>query len=637
MPLGLPDMHRFRSQLMDDLRHTPPTNQNYPALRQLYGEVNEYFWGLGRKYPEAFDALGTVNHWYDTEVHRLMGDAPFSFANITNPLTRERLHTPDEVARAYFGAGPGVSQGTATQADNAQRFIRYIDDLDSVIASVHLNRESFYLSPRGMEPTINQPATLLDAAAARNAKDSLFDAVRAQFYDAATDDAGKYVPGGAAKWLKQHAALIDANKELKAIFQTPRNQANALHDVQAKAQGLLALPEAYVRGIRETLKTTQAEGGEAVFQARLAARQKVQDARLAAEQAQVPVEQGIAREGETLADVRQRLADKMRDQRRQEQLARFNAQDVTTRTTEEMTQAQRTEKQTKSDIAATKRGERRSLIDEHTAQTEKIEYATESLRRSEELQTQVLQEYSRMFGNRNAAEHALLEDTFQRVLGTTPEDIVAQIEAMNPSDRNFAYAQWFKKPQMGEPEKVALLQAMWRNFLGPDAIPDPAKAATFIKDTFRQKLLKTYYPAYYDNITRAQRAFEAWDTLAKNAPTVFTRQHIGVHAGITGTGFALAKILGFGWDTAAALGFSTELSLQGIQRALYMRRIGALNQIYLNPSDTAMIASTLRLRGTPIMANQTAWSVLTHAGIIGRESGEGQEETANSEPQGTTQ
>lgn len=622
VPLGLPDMQRFRSQLMDDLRHTPPTSQNYPALKQLYGEVNEYFWGLGRKYPEAFDEFSTVNHWFDTEVHRLMGDAPFSFANITNPLTRERLHTPDEVTRAYFGPGPGVAQGTAAQADNAQRFTRYIDDLNSVIASVHLNRDSFYLSPRGMEPTVNQPATLLDAAAARNAKERLFDAVRAQFYDAATDDVGKYVPENAAKWLKSHAALIDGNDELKALFQTPRNQANALRDVQAKAQGALALPEAYVQGIRETLRTTQAEGGEAIFQARLAARQKVSEARLTAEQAQVPIEQGIAREGETLAQVRERLADKLHDQRRQEQLARFGAQDVTARTTGEMTQAKLTEEQARGNIAATRRGERISLLDERAAQTTNEQQAAESLQRSKELQTQVLQEYNQMFGSRNAAEHALLEDTFKRTMGTTPEDIIAQIETMNPQDRNFAYAQWFRKPQMGELEKNALLQARWRQFLGPDGIiKDPGEAARFWEGKDNAAWLQRYYPDYFNNIKVVGRAMETWDNLAQNQPKAFTQQHIGVHVGITGTGFALAKILGFGWDVAAALGFGAELGLQGMSRALYLRKIAALNQ-FIDPRDAALIRNALRPRGTPQVTRQAAWSVLTHAGVPGRESEE---------------
>jgi hypothetical protein len=623
VPLGLPDMQRFRSQLMDNLRHTSPTSQYYLPLKQLYGEVNEYFWGLGKKYPEAFDALSIVNPWYDTEVHRIMGDAPFAFANITNPLTRERLHTPDEVTRAYFGAGPGVASGTPAQAQNVQRFVRYIDDLDSIIASTHLNRESFYLSPTGYQPTVNQPATLLDAAAARNAKDRLFDAVRVQFYDAATDDAGKYVPAGAAKWLEQHAALIDSNASLKAVFQTPRNQANALRDVRAKAQGALALPEAYVQGIRDALKTAQAEGGEAVFQARQAARQKTNEARLTAEQAEVPVEQGIARERETLADVRQRLADRTREQRRQEQLARFNREDVASRTTGEMTRAQLAEEQVRSDIARAKRSERRSLADERTDQTERERQATEALQRSKDIEQQALNDYNRMFGNRNAAEHALLEDTFKRTLGTTPEDIIAQLETMDPQDRNFAYAQWFKKIGKDDTLKAALLQARWRQFLGPDGVlTSPGEAARFWQDKNKGNAvwLQRYYPEYLDNIKVVQRAMEAWETLAQNQPNAFTRQHIGVHVGITGTSFALAKMLGFGWDTASALGFTTELGLQGMSRTLHMRKVAALNQIYFNPRDVALIRNALRPRGTPQVARQAAWSVLTHAGVIGRET-----------------
>ena len=627
--LSLPDMQTFRSRLMDDLRHTPPTSQYYVPLKQLYGEVNEYFWGLGRKYPEAFDALGVVNRWYDTEVHRLMGAAPFAFANITNPLTRERLHTPDEVTRAYFGPGPGVARGTPAQARNEQRFLRYIDDLDSVIATTHLNRDNFYLSPTGYQPTVNAPATLLDAAAARNAKDRLFDAVKVQFYDAATDSAGKYVPAEAAKWLKQEATLIDGNADLKALFQTSRNQANALRDVQAKAQGLLALPEAYVQSMRDALKVTQAEGGEAIFQARLAARQRTSEARLAAEQTQVQVEQRIAQEGETLAQVRQRLADKLRDQRRQEQLARFNREDVTAQTTAQMVQEKLAEEQVRAGIAATRRGERRSLVDERAAQKTRTQQAAEALQRSKETETQILEEYNRIFGNRNAAEHALIEDTFKRTIGTTPEDIVAQIEGMNPSDRNFAYAQWMKKPQMGQPEKEALLQAMWRNHLGSDAVATPAKAAEFIGDRFRQKLLKTYYPDYYDNITTVQHAFEAWEALAKSKPKAFLDQPVRSHVGPAGAGYVLANVMGFGWHTATVIGLTTDVAFQTMTRALHMRKVAGLNQIYLTPQDMAIIANAVRQqRKTPLLANQAALSVLTHAGVIGRETEEAPQQTA---------
>ena len=616
--LGLDDMQHFRSRLMDDLRHTPSTSQNYGPLKQLYGEVNEYFWGLGRKYPEAFDELRTINHWYDTEVHRLMGDAPFAFANITNPLTRERLHTPDEVSRAYFGAGPGVSSGTAIQAKNEQRFLRYIDDLDSVMTTVHLDKERVVPSPTGYQTIPHPEATLLDAAAARNAKERLFDSIRVQFYDAATDASGQHLPAEAAKWLAQHSALIDGNAELTQLFRTSRNQANVLRDVQAKAQGLLALPEAHVQAMRDALKVTQAEGGEAVFQARLEARHKANQARLKAEQTEATITSGIAREQESLDEIRARLATTLREQRRQQQLARFGREDVQARTANEMMQASLTAEQERAGITQRQRGERRSLADERAAQTERQRQAGESLQRIQEGEQQALDEYHRMFGARNAAEHALLERTTAQTLGTTPEDIVAQMEAMNPSDRNFAYAQWFKKPEMGSLEKDALLQAMWRNFLGPDTVPDPQKAAAFIKDPQRQHLLKTYYPDYYKNITRVQQAFEQLDELAKKAPVAFTKQNIGKHLYISAGAFTMSQVLGWGWGAAAALGFVGETAVQVTSRALHHRKIAALNQIYLNPQDMAHVAEALRQRNAPKLANQTALSVLTRAGILGR-------------------
>ena len=145
------------------------------------------------------------------------------------------------MAHTVFGPGPGVAKSSAAQAQNEQNFIRYMQDLDDSMQATHLKS---YRPEYGLETDSN--AMLADYAAARNAKDRLFDMVKAEFYDAAMID-GKYSQEAASKWLNAHDALIKGNAELTAVFADSAAQARAIRSFEAAAQGDALAAQAQVK------------------------------------------------------------------------------------------------------------------------------------------------------------------------------------------------------------------------------------------------------------------------------------------------------------------------------------------------------------------------------------------------------
>ena len=607
--LDLPTIQSFRSRLLDDIAHTQQSSQRRGLLSRMYNEVNEVIENIAEKNPEAFDLLKETNRKYSIEIHREIG-GPGHFALARNPLTREPLHTPDEVARNVFGVGPGVAKGSTIAAQHEANFTRYINDLDAIIAGKHYEG-----SVPGVGLVEDVSATLADAAAARNAKERLFDMVRVQFYDAAIDaSTGTYVPQAAEKWLRDRGALINSHPDLKKLFQTPRDRIEAIREVRAKAQGMQALPQSYVEGMQETLKQIQATGGEQVAQARqtsTAGQRQAADVRTTTTR---DIESLTGVEDEVLRLEKERLADIQSTQSAVERRQGFTQAEVGERTGEDITRAARQRADELEQARLTARSGKRIVADEAARQTEHERLATEALENAQRIESEVLADYKRTFGGSKAAESALLEDVGERALGSRPMDIVLEIQDMPQGAQNRAWTQWMRKASGNYDAKSAILQARWRAFLGPDGVADSAKAADFIQKN--ETWLTRYYPQYLNDIKRVQRAFTELEKLTENAPYSFSTRSIFRLGGIAGGVTYLSHVLGLSWKQAVGAGLATEAATY----AMYRRKIAALSHIYLDPSDLHVIRRSMNPGASLNDAKMAAYRVFTRSGIFARES-----------------
>lgn len=574
--LSLPDVQNFRSRLLEDIMHTPTTSPRHRYVSQLFNEVSAVIDTLAENNPAAFEALKEVNAWYRTEIRRLTG-GPGYFARVRNPFTREYMHTPDEVARGVFGPGTSLAKGTRLAAERERSFTTYLRDLEETLQDARIpNKET------GAVDTVT-------VAAATQARDALFDMVRAQFFDAAMPG-GAYDATKASEWISQHASLLEANPTLKKLFLTARDRANTVRDVQAKAQGLAARTEANLQAMQQAVADVEARGKQAVD-----ASTGVQaQAKLAADETQRAGQAALSKERAKLGEDVAQVSQRTREQR--VQLARDRADEL-----ERIRQGPENAK-----VAAARRKE---------YQAERARLASEAEVAASANKDAAIKDFETAFPGR-AAERARNDAHFASTLGATPDDIVLQIEAMgSQADKNAAWAEWMKKAGSDPDRKKAILQARWRNFLGgKDVITKPEEAAAFIKAN--KPWLTRYFSDYMTNIERVQTAFEAMEQLYQNKPMNFSKRSIFRHAGISGSLVYLSHIFGFNWSQAVGLGLTSE----GIQHTLYRRKLGALSQIYLDPHDLDVIARATR-RNVPInMVNQAAWSVLTRAGVLSAEA-----------------
>lgn len=577
--LSLEDVQKFRSRLLDDIRHAPVSSQKRVPLQRLSSEVDAYVDQLAQKYPDAIEELRELNGWYRTEVQRLTG-GPGYYARAKSPFTGEYLHTPDEIARTYFGAGPGVSKGSGVAAQREKMFNDYLSDIDDVLHDAYLRNDTQAY------------------AAAQGAKASLFDMVRAQFYDATFKD-GVYTSKLADKWLKEHAALIDVAPELKQLFRTPRDRIAAIREVETKAQAVQQLPEAYLAGLKQEAQKLEEEGRTRLVESQRQSTRTVDDA------------QDI-RAAATRSDVR------TRDELALEKLERSQ------QTAGELTQAARERQSELTQIARERERAKRDITRDITKQQDVVYDLDKQAQVAAEAEKQAVAAYNETFGKANAAQRALSEETTQRVLGAKPDDIIAQMNNISSTqDRNAAFGNFFRRAgghENGEVEQ-ALLQSRWRAFLGTDMDgnlipPNAENAAKFIKEN--ADFLREYYPSYYDNIKSVQRGFERMVRLENSKPIVLSGQRsIFTHASGGGVAAYVLSTLGvIPWRATVGL----LLGYEGVRSMIFLRKVAALSQIYLNPHDTAVIAKAMRPGTSLNLARQSVWSVLSRAGILAHEA-----------------
>jgi len=571
--IGLVDIQNLRSRLLDDYRHTPATSQKMPLLRQFLGEVDAFVDATAKQYPEAIAAYRELSSAYRREKIRLTGDPGYQ-TQVRNPFTGELLRTPDEIARITFGSGPGVSKGTVGGAQRERLFGTYLRDLDDVLQDAYLQGD------------------MATQAVATNSKNALFDSVRAQFYDAAMGT-GEYLPKKAAQWIKENDALLTQSPELKKLFRTPRDRANAIREVEAAAQGAQALPNAYIQAMRDSLRETQATGGERVFEARGVA----QGERRAAEDVRGTAQRDIATESADIAESNANLR---------------------TQTAGDLTQAARERKAELARIRQEKQNATRSIEDDRALQVERERLATEDLKLAQDTEAKAVAYYKETFGARDAAERALVESTAERTLGATPADIIAQMERLpgpeSGNDKAYYFSKFFEKAKGNKAIEDALLQARWRAFLGENGVADSVKAAKFIKDN--KPWLQRYYPDYLTNIERVQNAFEAINKVYVERPTNIMERSLFSHAGPPGITTAALFTLGhMDFRSAAAGGVAVAALLE----LNFRRKIAALNRVYLNPSDAAILARAVGPAVTQEQARQAAWSILSRTGVLGKE------------------
>jgi hypothetical protein len=594
VPVSASDAFTLRSRIMNAVRRTDPYSERGIVLRQFLGEVNAYIdkGGINMVGKEAVEDWRRLNSLYRTEVVLRERAGPGGEILAKNPFTGERLKSPDEVAHTVFGPGPGVAKSSAAQAQNEQNFIRYMQDLDDSMQATHLKS---YRPEYGLETDSN--AMLADYAAARNAKDRLFDMVKAEFYDAAMID-GKYSQEAASKWLNAHDALIKGNAELTAVFADSAAQARAIRSFEAAAQGDALAAQAQVKAARAAQARTAVMGEETRHSAGLAQSRAQEGAR----DAQAMANRDIATEQSALT----------------ERTAVEGEQ-----TKAQMVQARRLRAEELRQTGIAKETEQRRIADARKSAADRLVAARETAAQEKEALDAANKDYNTMFGGVNAAKHALTQQAAADRLGATPDSIVRQMETLNVEDRNFAYGEWFKKPGMTDEVKQALLQSRWqaqfKTETGGMRVPSVEEAQAFLSNTENQAFFRTYYPDYYKDITMITSALEKAQEVAKLRP--HTDVNVGniLHTGMAGAAYYAAGQLGMGWQGAIASGASVGGAILAARTAGYRRQLAALNQMYMNPADAHLVAQAIR-SNSPNGVNRAIYLVLTRAGLWGRET-----------------
>lgn len=567
MKLTLEDIHDFRSRLLDDQRHTPYGSQRRRQLGDLIGEVDAYVDMLAEHYPKDVARLRMANAWYRQEKLRLTGE-PGQLSTIKSPVTGEPLHTPDEIARSYFGVGPTVADSSANKAGRQLAFNTYLSDIHDVMtdAALHGDTKTY--------------------AAATNAKESLFDMVRVQFYDAAMEE-GNYNAKKAAAWMKDHGALLRDNAELSQLFAEPRARAEAVRSVEAKAQALAT----YTENLNADLQEANRAGTLARQERTAQAAADLETARGTATDVRAAGARGLSeRRGQLVQDIA-----RVQEQTAAERVAAARAREEQIRLAEEIPAR-----------------EERRQSEQMALQKERIRIAEDAQAEMEANKKQVAEEFERAFPGRAAARAG--QDAYaEHKLGSNVDAIVQQIDAMgSQADKNAAWGQWMKRAGDDPDLKRAILQARWRNEMGTDSVISLGDAKQFIADN--KEWLQTYYPGYMTKIERVQRAIEKMEQLYKDKPLDFTKRSLFRHAGISGTLVYMSHIFGLNWSAAVGLGLGSE----AIQHELFHRRIAMLSQAYLDPHDLDVLYRALQPRAPINTVNQAAWSILTRAGALGK-------------------
>lgn len=599
IPLSLEDFHTIRSSILTDMRSTPMNSPRRIVQKQLLNIVEGQMETVAEG-SLALAKLHEVNGRYRIEQHRFLGDTPGGYATIKNPRTGEPFHNPDHIGAYLFGPGATSENLTLKGLRNEEVFGTYLSDLDDVIKGNVLKGD------------------IEAVAAAKDAKNRLFDSVKNEFYQVTMKE-GTFDVKAADKWLKQHASLLDQSPELRRSFASMNDRVRTIQEVAAVHQGQQA---------QEAGLLTQAEkvGKETVREAKsakIATKVGAQDERTLAERTA----------DETFKERERTLEDVMRDQTKREQQAKLEKELQAQTGQEDVITAQRKLAEEKRAAAKTETGKVRELENIRMSHDEKVQ-ALKAQADADKTHYQDLNDaYQQVFGKQGAMANALEQDSTFKQLGIGMDDWLNRTLRLPIEDQLVQFAH-FKKLTGGDPvAEKTLMGALWQRFVerestkkGAEALgqrlgadvkiaPPDAMRRFLSEEEGYGRIIKRIAPEHANNMKlidyALQRSAELESASTEGIPKKLLSMSRGIRRINDVAVITFAHMLGIPYSVAGIFGLTTEATAL-MSNA---RKAAILKELHFNPQSAKLAVDILDSSKNITWKQAAMGTILRRAGV----------------------